>query len=53
MAIFKYGKIVTRFDNDDLPPIMAFPTEKYLDVLKAYKDYQPMSAEEQFLSGFI
>ena len=50
MAIFKYGKIVTRFDNDDLPPIMAFPTEKYLDVLKAYKDYQPMSAEEQFLS---
>ena len=43
-------KIFIEYDKeDDLAPLLTLSSDKYLDILKAYKDYQPPSIEEQFL----
>ena len=43
-------KIFIEYDKeDDLAPLLTLSSDKYLDILKTYKDYQPPSIEEQFL----
>lgn len=43
-------KVFIRYDReDDLTPILTLSSDKYLQILKTYKDYQPPSIEEQFL----
>jgi SpoVK/Ycf46/Vps4 family AAA+-type ATPase len=48
-AIFGNNVYIRYNREDDLAPLLALPADKYLKILKTYKDYQPLSTEEQFL----